>query len=113
MGKDYVTICPLGTGTIDLNANLIVTDRLALLCGNTFGYFESDRLTFYPEEPREIRIAAGGELDLSSFGQGPSLQQIAFGGHARWSLKQVQPSASQIQIPNMAEWFCTLTINHN
>ncbi len=89
LGKDYVQILPLGDGVIDVNSNLLIADRLALVATTSFSQdsiVEEDvvhnphRLTFYSSQPREIRIPAGGELDLSSFGQAPSIQQICFGG---------------------------------
>lgn len=88
LGKDYVTICPLGDGCVDLNSNLLITDRLALIAGSTFGSTKVDRLTFYSQEPREIRIPAGGELDLSSFGQTGFRQEIAFAGQARLVIEE-------------------------
>ncbi len=83
LGKDNVTIMPLGNGTVDVNSNLLVTDRLALMATPDFGANEVNRVTFFSQEPREIRIPAGGELDLSSFGQAANRQEIAFGGNVR------------------------------
>lgn len=88
LGKDYVTVCPLGDGVVDVNSNLLVTDRLPLICSSDF---KAHRLTFYSEEPREIRVPANGELDLSSFGQGLAVgqhQEIAFAGQLRLVLEQ-------------------------
>lgn len=88
LGKDYVTICPLGDGTVDVNNNLLVVDRQALIATEKFGNpeeegFDAHRLTFYAEMPYEIRVPAYGELDLSSFGQGAVRQEIAFGGKVK------------------------------
>jgi hypothetical protein len=88
LGKDYVTICPLGDGTVDVNNNLLVVDRQALIATEKFGTpeeegFDAHRLTFYSEMPYEIRVPAYGELDLSSFGQGTVRQEIAFGGKVK------------------------------
>lgn len=80
LGRDFVTVAAFGQGTIDVNSNIIIADRQALVAGDTFGASQVDRLTFYSSTPREIRVATGGELDLSSFGQAANLQQIAFGG---------------------------------
>jgi len=88
LGKDYVTICPLGDGYVDLNANLYVTDKLALVATDYFGWEDVNRLTFYSEAPYEIRIPKGGELDLSSFGQGVHRQEIAFGGHVKLIIEE-------------------------
>ncbi|QQR48791.1 hypothetical protein IPF37_04490 [bacterium] len=83
LGKDHVQIVPLGDGIIDLNADLVIEDRQALIASTQFSSVVSNRLTFYSDLPREIRVIAGGELDLSSFGQSENLQQIAFGGQVR------------------------------
>lgn len=88
IGKDYVTVCPLGDGVVDVNSNLLVTDRLPIICSTDF---RAHRLTFYSEEPREIRVPANGELDLSSFGQNLNFdehQEIAFAGQLRLVLEQ-------------------------
>lgn len=100
LGKDYVTICPLGNGTVDVNSNLLVTDRLALVASDKFGTTHytieedglddsttPDRLTFFSELAHEIRIPANGELDLSSFGHGTKQQEIAFGGKVKLILE--------------------------
>lgn len=83
LGKDYVTLCPLGDGVVDLNDNVLVADRQALIASTDFSASGVNRLTFYSNDPREIRIPAGGELDLSSFGQSANRQEIAFGGKVR------------------------------
>lgn len=83
IGKDYVTVCPLGDGVVDVNSNLLVTDRLPIVASSDF---KAHRLTFYSEEPREIRVPANGELDLSSFGHNLAAgehQEIAFAGQLR------------------------------
>lgn len=83
LGKDHIQIRPRGDGVIDLNTNLIVTDSLALVADDNFSFAAAQRLTFYSETEKEIRVPAGCELDLSSFGQAPNLQQIAFGGKTK------------------------------
>jgi hypothetical protein len=101
LGKDYVTICPLGDGTVDVNNNLLVTDRQALIATDKFGNpdepgFDAHRLTFFSEMPYEIRIPAYGELDLSSFGQGAVRQEIAFGG----KVKLIFEEGSTLRLPD-------------
>lgn len=96
LGKDNVTICPLGDGVVDVNSNLVVTDRQALIATPDFGYSAVNRITFFSQEPREIRIPAGGELDLSSFGQAPNQQQIAFGGN----ISLVFEDGATLRMPN-------------
>lgn len=88
LGKDYVTIVPLrGGGTVVLNDNLLVTARMALVAGTTFGLNSPDRLSFYSENDYEIRVTAGVELDFSSFGQTGYMQEIEFGGKIRLVLE--------------------------
>lgn len=88
LGKDGVQIAPLGDGVIDLNSNLIVADSQALLGTTKFGADAGHRLTFYSENGYEVRVPAGVELDLSSFGQSANQQEIAFGGNARLVLEE-------------------------
>lgn len=90
LGGDYVTICPMGNMTVDVNSNLLVADRKALIATDLFGAnaaVSSERLTFQSSDEVEIRVPAGGELDLSSFGQGVVRQEIAFGGKVRLVLE--------------------------
>lgn len=96
IGKDYVTVYPLGDGVVDVNSNLLVTDRLPIVATTDF---KAHRLTFYSEEPREIRVPAHGELDLSSFGQGLEAgehQEIAFAGQ----LRLVFEEGSTLRLPD-------------
>lgn len=101
LGEDKVSIFPNGNAVIDLNSDLLVIDKLPLVATQNFGKDTSHRITFYSSVPHEIRIPAGGELDLSSFGQGnfPHGQQIAFGGKV--SLV-VEPGA-KIRFPNITD----------
>lgn len=106
LGKDYVSIVPMqGGGTVVLNDNLLVTARMALVAGQTFGATTSDRLSFYSESPYEIRVQAGVELDLSSFGQTGYMQEIEFGGKVRLVLE----AGATIRLPengsNIALYF--------
>jgi hypothetical protein len=87
LGKDFVTIAPLGDMTVALNSNLIIADRLPLIATTKFAEFKSERLTFYSALPLEIRVPAGFELDLSSFGQSDFRQEIEFAGNVRLVLE--------------------------
>lgn len=87
LGKDYVSVAPLGDMTVVLNSNLIVADRLPLIATTKFASTKSDRVTFYSAIPLEIRIPAGCELDLSAFGQSEYLQEIEFAGQVRLVLE--------------------------
>jgi len=90
LGKDHVSIYPMGDGIIELNSDLIVVDRLPIVATTNLSNFtgaDADRkaykLTFYSTTDNEIRIPAYGELDLSSFAQNlpPGKQHIiAFEG---------------------------------
>jgi hypothetical protein len=99
LGKDYVSICPLGSMTVDVNSNLLVSDKFALIPSDVFGKYQTDRLTFYSPLEREIRIPRGGELDLSGFGQAEKMQQIAFGGKVKLIL---EPGAT-IRMPDASK----------
>lgn len=88
LGKDHVQIIPLGHGTVNLNSNLIIADRQALIASTQFAADGVQRITFYSEAPCEIRVPSHGELDLSSFGQSGFRQEIAFGGHAKLVLEE-------------------------
>ncbi len=88
LGKEYVTICPLGDGIVDVNSNLLITDRQALLATDKFGADGVNRLIFYSEAPCEIRVPAHGEFDLSSFGHGTYRQEIEFAGNIKLVLEE-------------------------
>jgi len=86
LGLDKVTLFPNGNGVVDLNSDLIITDKLPIIATEAFGHDATHQLVFTSDVPREIRILAGGELDLSSFGMVGSstqTQQIVFSGHVR------------------------------
>ncbi|MFH1831205.1 MAG: hypothetical protein ABH827_00230 [bacterium] len=81
LGQDHVQIVPLGDGTIDLNSDIIIADKNAIVCSTMFSAdTKANRITFRSDMPHKIVIPAGGELDLSSFGQATNRQEIAFGG---------------------------------
>lgn len=87
LGKEYVSIAPLGDMTIELNSDLIVADNLPLIATTDFGSHEINRITFYSDLPREIRVPAGCELDLSAFGKAGFRQEIEFAGQVRLVLE--------------------------
>ncbi len=87
LGKEYVSIAPLGDMTINLNSDLIVADNLPLIATTDFGKDGVNRLTFYSDLPREIRVPAGACLDLSAFGQAEYRQEIEFSGQVRLVLE--------------------------
>jgi len=88
LGKDYVSICPLGNMTVDVNSDLIVTDRGAFIACENFGrefsptntnapfspanpgfYGEDQQLTFISTEEHTITVPAHGELNFAAFGR--------------------------------------------
>jgi hypothetical protein len=76
-----------------------VVDKLPLIATENFGKDAVDRITFYSDVPREIRVLANGELDLSSFGAGDANgQQIAFAG----KVKLVLEPGAKIRFPEIA-----------
>jgi len=103
LGKDYVSLCPLGDGVIDLNDHVLVTDRLAFIASDMFGNSPDQtthRLTFNAEMPYEIRVPAGGELDLSAFGritQTGNKQEIAFTG----KVKLIIEEGATLRLPDL------------
>ncbi len=85
LGKEYVTLLPNGNATVELNSDLIIADAQPVIPTANFGLATTNRLTFFAENSHEIRIPAGGELDLSAFGSAPigEQQQLAFAGRVR------------------------------
>jgi|SaaInlLV_10m_DNA_2_1039722.scaffolds.fasta_scaffold00006_94 hypothetical protein len=103
LGQDYVTLCPNGNGVVVVNSDLILADRWAIVPTENFGHnlgsnTSEHRLTFFSDEPREIRIPMGSELDLSAFNGGSAfaLQQIEFSGKIRLILE----SGASIRFPS-------------
>jgi len=101
LGADKVSLFLNGNSVVDVNSDLLVIDKLPFVATTNFGATvgKTHRITFYSEVPREIRVPANGELDLSSFGQGGQgyRQQIAFGGQVRLVL---EPGA-KIRFPDL------------
>ncbi|MCF7910814.1 hypothetical protein K9L16_04020 [Candidatus Pacearchaeota archaeon] len=90
LGEDFVTIYANGIGTVDVNSNLVVHDRKAVLPTTNFGQEllgpnadENPRITFFSSDSYEIRVPKGVEFDLSAFNDFNVRQEIAFGGKLR------------------------------
>jgi len=107
LGKDFVQVAVEGDCVVDVNSDLIIADSQALIAVDSFGAAGVERVTFTAESPREIRIPAGVELDLSSFGQSAKQQQIAFGGKVKLVL---EPGAT-IRGPRSAKGGVVLYFN--
>jgi hypothetical protein len=119
LGSDYLTIYPNGNCFVNLNSDVIIADRLPIIPTKNFGSvnntdqmltftLDDQRITFYSEKPREIRIPEGGELDLSAFGgvlgktyTSTYPQRIEFAGKVRLVLEAGStirfPSAPQVE----------------
>ena len=85
LGKNRVTIIPNGDCFIELNEDIILSDAQPIIPTVNFGASGAQRVTFYSESVREIRVPAGGEFDLSAFGglTNGTNQQITFDGNVR------------------------------
>jgi hypothetical protein len=109
LGKDYVTICADGDGVVNVNSNLLVTDNGAIVATTLFGADtteygladDSPRLTIFSEQPHEIRVPRGVELDLGTFakqlGTTPHQQVIKFGG----ALRLIFEPGSTLRFPSI------------
>lgn len=95
LGKEFVQIAVNGDCVVDVNSDLIIADNQAIVAADSFGFAAVERVTFTSVDEKEIRIPAGIELDLSSFGKGEKRQEIAFGG----KVKLVVESGASIRGP--------------
>ena len=125
LGSDYVTLYPNGNGVVEVNSNLWVADKLPIMPTTNFGShsnltqvltysLQDQRLTFYSETPREIRIPEGGELDLSAFGNVSTSsassaypQQIEIAGKVRL----VFEAGSKLRFPSNPNYEPVLYLN--
>ena len=107
LGKDFVQVAVEGDCVVDVNSNLIIADNQALIAVDSFGEAAVERVTFTSVEAREIRVPAGVELDLSTFGHAKNQQQIAFGGR----VKLVLEPGAVIRGPRKAEGGVVLYFN--
>lgn len=85
LGKNRVTLVPNGDCFVELNEDIILSDAQPIIPTVNFGNGAAHRITFYSEDPREIRVPAGSEWDLSAFGGVTSgtNQQITIDGNVR------------------------------
>jgi hypothetical protein len=111
LGQDYVTLVPNGNGFIFVNSNLIIADKWAIIATNSFGKVASgdQRLTFFSDECREIRVPMGAELDLSTFDGGSAdyAQKIEFAG----KVKLVIESGASIRFPASPDFYPVMYFN--
>jgi len=100
LGEDRVSLFFNGNATIDINSDLLITDKLPFVATSNFGSGSAHQITFFSSVPREIRIPRNGVLDLGSFGQGDAYaQRISFAGKVRLVL---EPGA-KILFPSLTE----------
>jgi hypothetical protein len=85
LGKNRVTLVPNGDCFVELNEDIILSDSQPIIPTSNFGALGAQRITFYSQDTREIRIPRGGEFDLSAFGSltNGTNQQITFDGNIR------------------------------
>jgi hypothetical protein len=85
LGKGNVTLVPNGDAFVELNSDVIIADAQPFIPTTNFGNTTEHRLTFFSQDTHEIRVPAGGELDLSAFGNvsDGTKQQITLGGKVR------------------------------
>ncbi|MFA5074662.1 MAG: hypothetical protein WC436_01010 [Candidatus Babeliales bacterium] len=105
LGEDFVTVYADGMGTIDVNSNLVVNDKKAVMPTTNFGATllgpNSDqypRITFFSSDSYEIRVPRNVELDLTAFNQATYRQEIAFGG----KLRLVFEPGSTLRFPSIS-----------
>ncbi len=99
LGKNKVTLVPNGNCIVELNEDVIISDAQPIIPTTNFGATGAQRITFYSEAPREFRIPAGGELDLSAFGglSNGTNQQITFDGN----VKVIFEPGATLRFPNV------------
>ncbi|MBM3894162.1 hypothetical protein FJ366_00995 [Candidatus Dependentiae bacterium] len=85
LGRSRVTLVANGDCFIELNEDIILSDAQPIIPTTNFGATRAQRITFFSQDPREIRIPRGGEFDLSAFGSltNGTNQQITFDGNIR------------------------------
>lgn len=99
LGKAFVSLCPVGDGTVDVNSNLYIEDSLPFIAAEPFGDGVTHRVTFRSDNKAvEIRVPAHHELDLSQFGKSSGMQQLAFGGKVSLVLEE----GATLRLPSKA-----------
>jgi len=97
LGKNRVTLVPNGDCFVELNEDIILSDAQPIIPTTNFGALGGQRITFYSQDTREIRIPRGGEFDLSAFGSlsNGTNQQITFDG----SIRLIFEAGSTLRFP--------------
>jgi hypothetical protein len=105
LGKSAVALRPNGNCMVDVNSDLVVIDPQPIIPTTNFGSSNiENRISFFSHDTHEIRVPAGGELDLSAFGQPTSTtnsatQQVAIGG----KLRLIFEPGSTLRFPDLTE----------
>lgn len=89
LGANGTTIIADGSGTIQVNQDIIINNNCSIVRGPNFG--ECDRILFTSSVPRQITVQSSGVLNLSSFTQPTDV--VEFGGELSLVL---QPGAQVI-----------------
>ncbi len=85
LGRSRVSLIANGDCFVELNEDITFSDAQPIIPTTNFGAARAQRITFFSQDAREIRIPRGGEFDLSAFGSltNGTNQQITFDGNIR------------------------------
>lgn len=67
LGINGVTLCANGSGTVEVNEDIIINNVCHILPGPDFAANGPQKLIFHSDDPKELRILNTGVLDLSGF----------------------------------------------
>jgi hypothetical protein len=79
LGVNGVELCANGSGTFEINEDVIINNVCHILPGPNFGIGSPETLRFHSQDPKEIRVLNTGVLDLSQFTL--PTQNIEFAGN--------------------------------
>lgn len=81
LGNNGLSLIPNGSGTVELNEDVLIDNVCHILTGTLFGLNEEDRLLIRSNTRRKLIVKGTGVLDLSQF---TSTQQVLeIGGEVR------------------------------
>lgn len=78
LGANGITIIANGSGTVDVNSDLVINNVCHILKGPDFT--STDSLTFFSETGKQIILKSCGVLDITTFDNGGN---IVFGGNVQ------------------------------
>ncbi|HEX2978242.1 MAG TPA: hypothetical protein VHO47_03945 [Candidatus Babeliales bacterium] len=79
LGINGVQLCANGSGTFEINEDVIINNVCHIMPGPNFGIGSPQTLRFHSQDPKEIRVLNTGVLDLSQFTL--PTQNIEFAGN--------------------------------